>query len=151
MPGAMENAFLNVYTKLNLHFYQRIFQRLNTREATLSTVEALSVEIINALGTPTVTDFARFINISVANATYKVQCLIKKGYLTKEQSKDDRRVYHLHVTDRFSEYQKMSTGYISQIFERVERYYPPDEVAKLTEMLEIISTELMPEIENIHA
>ena len=35
----LEQAFQDVYTKFKLHFYQNIFQRFATREATLTTVE----------------------------------------------------------------------------------------------------------------
>ena len=34
----LEKAFNDVYTKFKLHFYQNVFQRFATREATLSTV-----------------------------------------------------------------------------------------------------------------
>ena len=36
----LEQAFQDVYTKFKLHFYQNIFQRFATREATLTTVES---------------------------------------------------------------------------------------------------------------
>ena len=34
----LEQAFQDVYTKFKLHFYQNVFQRFATREATLTTV-----------------------------------------------------------------------------------------------------------------
>ena len=34
----LEKAFNDVYTKFKLHFYQNVFQRFATREATLTTV-----------------------------------------------------------------------------------------------------------------
>ena len=34
----LEQAFQDVYTKFKLHFYQTVFQRFATREATLTTV-----------------------------------------------------------------------------------------------------------------
>ena len=36
----LEKAFQDVYTKFKLHFYQNVFQRFATREATLTTVES---------------------------------------------------------------------------------------------------------------
>ena len=33
----LKNAFFNVYTKFKLHFYQEIFQRFQSREASLTT------------------------------------------------------------------------------------------------------------------
>ena len=37
----LEKAFNDVYTKFKLHFYQNVFQRFATREATLTTVGIL--------------------------------------------------------------------------------------------------------------
>ena len=34
----LEEVFQDVYTKFKLHFYQNVFQRFATREATLTTV-----------------------------------------------------------------------------------------------------------------
>ena len=48
----LEQAFQDVYTKFKLHFYQNIFQRFATREATLTTVESFCMEGIMAMGEP---------------------------------------------------------------------------------------------------
>ena len=79
----LKDAFSEVYMKFKLHFYQKVFERLMDREATLTTVETFCMEIIYALGTPTVAEFARMANLSSPNAAYKVGNLAKKGYLKK--------------------------------------------------------------------
>lgn len=89
----LRNAFFTVYTKFKLHFYKEIFQRFQNREASLSTVETFAMETIMALGKPTINEFAGFMCISSPNAAYKVNSLIKKGYLRKVQSEEDRREY----------------------------------------------------------
>ena len=40
----LEEVFQEVYTKFKLHFYQSVFQRFATREATLTTVESFCME-----------------------------------------------------------------------------------------------------------
>ena len=80
----LEQAFFNVYTKFKLHFYQEIFRRFQTREASLTTVETFCMETIQALGRPTISEFAAFMRISLPNATYKVNSLVKKGLYSKE-------------------------------------------------------------------
>ena len=40
----LEEVFQDVYTKFKLHFYQNVFQRFATREATLTTVESFCME-----------------------------------------------------------------------------------------------------------
>ena len=45
----LEEAFQDVYTKFKLHFYQNVFQRFATREATLTTLESFCMEGIMAI------------------------------------------------------------------------------------------------------
>ena len=68
----LKDAFFNVYTKFKLHFYQEIFSRFQDREASLTTVETFCMEAIQALGSPTVNEFATFMRISPPNAAYTV-------------------------------------------------------------------------------
>jgi len=150
MTQTLETAFFNIYTKFKIQFYKRVFQRLETREASLTTTEAYSVEIINALGSPTVSEFAKFVNISVANATYKVQSLIKKGYVRKERSQEDRRESHLFVTERYYDYERMGTSYIDTVLQRIQESFTPQDVALFKRMLITINDDLMPEVE-LHA
>ena len=146
MSPSLEKVFNDVYTKFKLQFYKRIFQRLESREATLTLVESYSIEVISSLGAPTVSEFAKFLNISVANATYKVQSLMKKGYLSKERSEEDKRELYLHVTDRFYEYQKLNSTYLSMVVTRIEEACSPEDVATFKRVLKTISSELMPEV-----
>ena len=87
----LHQAFNEVYTKFKLHFYQEIFRRFQDREASLTTVETFCMESIMALGRPTVNEFATFMSISPPNAAYKVNSLVKKGYIRNVQSPSDRR------------------------------------------------------------
>ena len=142
----LEQAFNEVYTKFKLHFYQEIFRRFQDREASLTTVETFCMESIMALGSPTVNEFATFMRISPPNAAYKVNSLVKKGYIRKVQSPDDRREYHLEVTQKYVDYYNISAAYTTEVVARVNRRFPPEDCAKLEEMLTIVSRELMPEV-----
>lgn len=142
----LEDAFDQVYTKFKLNFYRRIFTRFAEEEATLTAVETFCVEVIHALGRPTINQFANFIQISQANAAYKVAKLIKKGYITKERSRQDKREYHLAVTQKYKDYRGLSYDYVRLVMERARRRFPPEELDRLEEMLRVISDELMQEI-----
>ena len=142
----LKDAFFTVYTKFKLHFYQEIFRRFQSREASLTTMETFCMESIQALGSPTVNEFATFMCISTPNAAYKVNSLVEQGYIRKIRSEKDRREYHLEVTQKYLDYYNISTSYIAQVMERIVERFPPEECAKLEEMLEIVSRELMPEI-----
>ena len=66
-----QQSFVNIYTKFKMHFYQKVFERFQDREATLTTVETFCMEMIYALDNPTVAEFANLANISSPNAAYK--------------------------------------------------------------------------------
>ena len=147
-PYAMlKYAFFNVYTKFKLHFYQEIFRRFQDREASLTTVETFCMETIQALGNPSVNEFASFMRISPPNAAYKVNSLIKKGYIRKVQSPEDRREYHLEVTQKYIDYYNISSSYMVEVMDRIAKRFSPEDCAKLEVMLNIVSGELLPEVE----
>ena len=79
----LEENFLSVYDKFKVEFFRRLFSLVREREGSLSAMEAFSVEIIKELDSPTISQFADFLGISQSNATYKVNSLIKKGYIVK--------------------------------------------------------------------
>lgn len=97
----MEQDFQRVYEKFKLQFFRRLFSQVREREGSLSAMEAFSVEVIHQLNAPTIGRFADFLGISQSNATYKVNNLIRKGYIVKENSDTDRREYHLKLSDKF--------------------------------------------------
>ena len=103
----VEKNFLDIYHKMRLLFYHDIFGVIREREGSLSAMEAFSVEVIDILGEPTIGQFADFLNISQSNATYKVNSLIKKGYLEKQNSTIDRREYHLILSQKYYNYRAL--------------------------------------------
>lgn len=142
----LKDAFAVVYTKFKLHFYQEIFHRFQSREASLTTMETFCMESIHALGSPTVAEFAAFMCISTPNAAYKVNSLVEKGYIRKIQSQRDRREYHLEVTQKYIDYYNISASYMSEVMDRILERFTPQESAELEKMLEVIGQELMPEV-----
>ena len=143
----LEQMFVAVYTKFKLHFYQEIFSRFQDREASLTTVETFAMETIQALGAPTVSEFASFMKISPPNAAYKINSLVRKGYIEKIRSQQDKREYHLQVTQKYKDYYNISSDYVRQVVERIRQRFSPEECEKLDQVLTIISQELMPEVD----
>lgn len=142
----LREAFDSVYTKFKLHFYQKVFARWQDRETTLTTVETFCMEIINAMKHPTINEFAKVANISSPNAAYKINSLVKKGYLRKIQSKEDKREYHLEVTEKYLEYYNISYSYVDTVMERIQKRFTEAEQKQLIRFLNIVSDELMPEV-----
>ncbi len=142
----LDQTFNSVYTKFKLHFYKAVFSRFQDREASLTTVESFCMEIIMALGRPTINEFARFVQISPPNAAYKVNSLVQKGYVRKVQSPEDKREYFLEVTQKYIDYYNISYSYLNIVMDRIKHRFPEEDVERLEDMLHVISSELMPEI-----
>lgn len=142
----LEELFNEVYTKFKLNFYRSIFKRFEEREATLTVVEIFCVETIYALRRPTINQFAQYLQISQANAAYKVASLIKKGYITKVRSEQDKREYYLEVTEKFLNYYDISYNYLRQVVARLRERFPREDLDKIEEVLAVMTHELMPEM-----
>ena len=143
----VDKSFVEIYDKFKLRFYRSVFELVREREGSLSAMEAFSLEVINMLSEPTVGQFADFLNISQSNATYKVNSLIKKGYLERQNSQTDRREYHLVLSEKYYNYARLMSSYEMQVIERIKQRFSKEDLEKLDRMLKIISTELMPECE----
>lgn len=141
----LKDSFINVYDKFKLRFYKSVFELVRERDGSLSAMEAFSLEVIKMLDTPTVGQFADFLNISQSNATYKVNNLIKKGYLERQNSSSDRREYYLVLSEKYYNYMAIFSSYQKTVIERIEKRFPPEDLEKFDEILRVISEELMDE------
>lgn len=141
----MEQAFKEVYNRFKLHFYRHIFSAVSPPEAELTVMEALAAEVIYALGSPTISQFASVVGISGPNATYRVQSLVKKGYVERVSSKSDRREYNLKVTEKFLRFYAINEDYIEVVSRRIAERFTAQEAQQFEQMIRIISSELMPE------
>ena len=141
----IEKSFTEVYDKFKLQFYRKVFDLVRERDGSLSAMEAFSLEVIAMLDRPTIGQFADFLNISQSNATYKVNSLMKKGYLERHNSQTDRREYHLVLSEKFYRYIGLLSNYEHTVMQRLEQRLSPEDAQKFDEILQIMSSELMPE------
>lgn len=143
----LEKSFSDIYTKFKLSLYSKVFnQDINVEDA-LSATEVLCVELIYAMGRPTINEFASFAQLSAPNAAYKVGNLVKKGYVRKVQSEEDKREYHLEVTEKYMTTYGVTYDYIGKVMKRIRKRFSPEQVEELEEILGVIDDELMPEVQ----
>ena len=143
---SLKESFLTVYTKFKLRFYSAVFCNEKSREHSLSAIECFCMETILALDSPTINQFASFVNISQPNAAYKIQNLINKGYLAKIKSTTDKREHYLQPTSKYLAEYNVSYSYLNDIFNRMEEKLSIDERQALNRALTVLSDDLMPEI-----
>ena len=138
----MLEKMLQTFQKLRLEFYRKIFTRVRERDGSLSAMEVFSLEIIYALGRPTIGQFARFIGISQSNATYKVNSLMKKGYIIRQPSQEDGREYNLELSEKFYGYSDMLEENVRTITRNVLEQLTPEEIAVIDKAADILNKEL---------
>ena len=126
---------VNLYKKFRLINYRGLFGRIKEKDGSLSATEAFSVDVIYLLGEPTIKQFSDFLGISQPNATYKVNCLVSKGYVTKVPSDEDHREFFLHVSDRFYGYYDTKTQFIHNAVKKLESEFSPEELDTFEKML----------------
>ena len=131
----LEENFETLYLMFRSNYYRRIIKEIGIREGSLSATESYCIEIIYLLGKPTITDFAQYLGISVPNANYKINSLVKKGYVVKEQSKTDLREHYLCVTDKFLNYYGLNDALISLLMQRIRETFSPQDLQLLDEMI----------------
>ena len=131
----LDKDLLYVTNKLRLQFFRHLFQVVKAKEGSLTAMEVFAVEVIHALGQPTISEFASFIGISRSNATYKIHSLEKKGYIQRIASPVDKREYILCLTKKYYDsIQVYESDFCRYILEN-EKKYPPDQILKLREAL----------------
>lgn len=141
----LEKSFDTLYLMFRSNYYKQLLGEIGMREGSLSATESYCVEIIYLLGKPTISDFAQYLNLSIPNANYKINSLVKKGYVVREQSKTDLRESYLCVTDKFLSYYGLNDALISSLMKRIRATFSPQDLESLDEMIQrIINLMKMP-------
>ena len=97
----LSESLSRVMLRMRLGFLRKMFITVREDSKDLTPMEIFCLEGIETLERPTISQFARFAGISQSNATYRVNCLIRKGYVNRVPSKTDRREFHLELTLNF--------------------------------------------------
>jgi DNA-binding MarR family transcriptional regulator len=97
------------------------------------------LETIANLGKPTFGDLADVLNVTRPSVTGIVKKLIDAGYLTKEQSELDGRVYYLVLTDKGNRFNELHTEVHQILSHRITENLELDEISVLAGLLSKIT------------
>ncbi|HWT27664.1 MAG TPA: MarR family transcriptional regulator [Mobilitalea sp.] len=143
----LEKEFERLYFRFRDNYCKNLFSSVNENNGSLSPTESYCVEAIFLLNRPTVHEFAEYIHISQPNATYRINSIIEKGYIRKVVSQDDKREYHLEVTDKFLDYYGANATFNTVLMNRIREKFTSEEVQVLEKMIRKIVDEIMVEKE----
>lgn len=115
-------------------------EQLNIKE--LTTAQMHYLEIINEMSNPNITELATEMRLTKPTVTVALDKLIKKGYVTKIVSDEDRRSSHLHLTKKGMQINQMHEHAHNQFAELMQETLEPNELEKLTVLLEKLTKSL---------
>ena len=109
----------------------------DTRPPELSQIQYNILEMIFFTPTKGISDFSECLGLSMPNASRETRKLVEKGFLTKEQSKDDRRKYLLMVTKKG---QDTMNAVLEEVIRRINGLYPDMPESKQDELTRAMTT-----------
>jgi DNA-binding MarR family transcriptional regulator len=96
----MEKILIEFINTLDLSLKQQQKEAGSTLGFSKLTVHQLQyLDAINDLENPTITELANQLHITKASVTVGVNKLIKMGFVSKTQSKDDKRVFRVSLKE----------------------------------------------------
>lgn len=131
----LQQTLLRLYRQLRLISYRHIFGAIRERSGSLSATEAFSADVIQLLGTPTLSQFAQCLGISQPNATYKINNLVAKGYVEKVPSPGDRREIRLQPAGKLRMYLTSGEARFDHAVEALKETYTEEELALTARVL----------------
>lgn len=143
------NALMDdIYVKFKMNFYKTLFREVGSKKERLSVVERFCAELIYAMDGPTINELAEYIEVSQPNAAYKVNNLVRKGYIEKVPSQEDRREVHLYPTAKFQEEYARHYEYVEGIADGLVENLHEDEMEELKYVLHYMNDELCDKVSN---
>lgn len=136
----LKKEFLETYKLFKLDFYRNLNSKNGSKSLTVS--ESFCLEVIKGLDNATVRDVANFMQISQPNAAYKISNLEDKGYITKNQSTEDKRIFYLEVTELYDEYSKEKNKFIYELLNELDDTLNEKDKKELERLLGIINAHI---------
>lgn len=108
----------------------------NSITSTLTYNSVLYMDIIYAHpGKYTATAIAEMLQVSTPAVIQKVNALVKQGYIRKEQSKTDKRVYYLYINDENENEYKVYDEKERELESEFKKRYSQKEIDTFYEIL----------------
>lgn len=94
------------------------------------------LEAIFEMENPTLSSIAEKLNVSKPSTSIVLNKLIENGFLVKEQSADDKRVYYIRITDKARCLKDAEVRGFQNIVNKIREQLPAEEVGKIEKTLE---------------
>jgi DNA-binding MarR family transcriptional regulator len=102
----------------------------------LTSTQIHYLDLIHRAGNPTLSELARKLKVTKPTVTNTIEKLETRGYLYKVQSDDDRRIQHLHLTQKGNEIAVLHNQFHRVFTGKLVRDLDQDEIDQLVSVLE---------------
>lgn len=142
-----DNILEDIVRKTKLHFYRSVFREFEDSDRPLSIEETMLLEVIDYLDRPSINDLVNFLHISQPNMSYKVNVLVKKGYVRKVKSNKDQRFLHVVLTEDYLSYKQKKNEFTKDAMTRAEEKLNQKEIENLYHSLYLVDGVLSEKLE----
>lgn len=111
---------------------------LKSKGVNVSMTEVHIIEAINNTPVPMMTNVATRLLITTGTLTTAINSLVRKGYVIREQSEEDRRKVFLRLTEKGKEVNKLHDAFHDDMVENTIRDLQIEEDSELIKALENI-------------
>ncbi|MFL7813894.1 MAG: MarR family winged helix-turn-helix transcriptional regulator [Anaerolineales bacterium] len=101
--------------------------------------QMLYLETIDFLGTPTFSELAEHLRVTLPSVSGIIKRLILLGYVQKQQSADDGRVYFLSLTEKGLRFNDLHDEVHKILAQRIIQNLSEGEISELAELLSKIT------------
>lgn len=133
-----DNILEDIVRKTKLHFYRSVFREFEDSDRPLSIQESMLLEVIDYLDRPSINDLVNFLHISQPNMSYKVNVLVKKGYVRKVKNNKDQRFLHVVLTEDYLSYKQKKNEFTKDAMTRAEEKLNQKEIENLYHSLYLV-------------
>ncbi|WP_273852115.1 MarR family winged helix-turn-helix transcriptional regulator [Guptibacillus spartinae] len=121
---------------LDTSFKKLVKETIETSGVTnLSVNQIQYIEAIGRLGRPTVTEIAEELNITKASATAGINKLVSLGYAFKNQSTEDKRIYHVALTEASQTFMRLHQQALGEYVAFMNQLLTPNETKQFEQTL----------------
>ena len=124
---------IEIITKLIGDWEMRFLRECEEAGFTARQIEY--IDIIDKLDNPSLGEIAKVLELSKPSVTAIVDNLVKKGYIEKFQSDEDRRIFHVHLSDKGKQLVKMHQETHNRIADLFRHNLDSDDLEVLVSIL----------------
>lgn len=129
------NSIHEIVARLTRYFVEAVKQSEKDHLADISMKQLFYIDMIDRLGNPTFGELSKSLGLSKPSITAIVQKLIRGGYIRKDRSTEDKRIFHIYLTEKGRQVCKLHEETHEQIIQNFQKYLSDAEMEQLFAIL----------------